>query len=1322
MKTKKIKIISFTAILVLITTLLYIKFEHSRTHIMMVNFPEDRVAELSKANPNFWNVIKHVDLKTSNLEELKNADIALFFHVRGLDGEQTNNLNKAKENGLKYLFFASTSKEFNENTIVGDDSTFVVKCLSNADGANDKKLLNYLRKKISGKELGTDEIQEPIELPNDVLYHLGTKNYFENTQAYWDFYQEKGLYKKGKPVISIINTGANFNTVFRSYQDLLVKNLESKGYNVVCIGGFKKRFEFLKEIKPAMVLFFAHGRIDSKASHEVTRFLKENNTLLLMPQVVRMPYEKWESSQQGLDASIIGQNVVMPELDGGTTPFALAAQYPNEKGILVFKEIPGRVEKFAEMADRWLKLRDKTNEKKKIAIYYYKGAGKNAIVAEGLEVVPSLFNLLKDLKGNGYDLGNRFPDSHEKLWDIIQKEGPLLGDYALGSFKDFVKNGQPALITTENYKKWCESELTQKSFQEIENAYGQAPGNYLVHEQGGIKSIALPRVQFGNVVLLPVLPAALNENEFKYTHGVKKAPPHAYVASYLWTKNEFKADVVMHFGTHGSIEFTPWKQIGLSAEDWPESLIAPTPHLYIYTINNIGEAMMAKRRTYATMLSHLTPPYDEAQSYSHLKNLDDALSKYADAPETSKINFKKNIKAFADSLKIGKDLELDEKALEILDENTIETLTQYVNHLKNEKITMGLHRLGENYEKDEFNTTVKMMVINPLEQQLTDWFKAKTANAKQKSHETAIRMIEEKMKGKSNEYVLQTLTSNKMADSTLKARIFAILDQVDLNFRNLSKSPLAELSATRVGASGAYISSSSGGDAVFNPMSLPTGRNLYAINPDVSPSIETWETGKLLADKILQKHIAKHGDYPKKLAYTLWGSEFIRDEGLGLAQIFYLMGVRPLRNQRGSVFDVELIPMEELKRPRIDVVVQTSGQFRDVGTSRISLINKAAKLASTANDETKSNLNYVSQGRKNAIIKMKEKGISPAMAEKLADIRVFGGVNGNYGTGIMGLVEKGDRWETDQEIAQQYLQNMGAVYSDEFWSEFENGVFEAMLQNTEAVVHPRSSHQTGPISLDHVYEFMGGITATIRNITGKDPDGYFHDSRNKFNPDVQNLKEAIWAETRTNLLNPKFVSAQLKEGETAAENFAENFRDTYGWNVMKPDAIDPEIWEGYHKMYVKDELKLGTVAFFKNKNPYALQEMTAVMMETIRKGYWKPSEAVKKEIAALHAQLVKEVGAGCSGFVCDNNKLKDEMLKYLSESEKKQYLAGLQKVLTGESKTNEAGSVTLKQQKNQKSNDSEAPKPISWLAFLVIGLALGVFLAKKFFFDKKQSD
>jgi cobaltochelatase CobN len=453
----------------------------------------------------------------------------------------------------------------------------------------------------------------------------------------------------------------------------------------------------------------------------------------------------------------------------------------------------------------------------------------------------------------------------------------------------------------------------------------------------------------------------------------------------------------------------------------------------------------------------------------------------------------------------------------------------------------------------------------------------------------------------------------------------------------------------------------------------------------------------------LETHFKRHGEYPKKVSFTLWPGDFIDTEGAMIAQIFYLIGVEPVRDPFGRVQDIKLIDIEELGRPRIDVVAQTAGQFRDLAASRMYLINKAVKMAAESGDGEK---NFVKAGVLAAELFMKEKGLSPKQAREWSTQRVFGGVNGNYGTRIMEMVERGNQWESEEEVAQTYINNMGAIYDDgENWGAFQSGVFEAALQNTEVVVQPRESNTWGGLSLDHVYEFMGGLSLAVRSVTGEDPDAYFNDFRNPSQAKVQGLKEALWVEARSTLLNPKYINEYMKGGATSAETFAETFRNTYGWNVMKPAEIDDALWENLHNVYVKDELNLNVHEFFERENPYALQEMTAVMMETIRKGYWDASEAQKAEVAQLHVELIATHDAGCSGFVCDNDKLKDFISESLSETELSNYEAALKKVR--EPQATEEG-VVLEKETLQESKDDNAmdSSQNSLVVYLVMGLVL----------------
>ena len=270
---------------------------------------------------------------------------------------------------------------------------------------------------------------------------------------------------------------------------------------------------------------------------------------------------------------------------------------------------------------------------------------------------------------------------------------------------------------------------------------------------------------------------------------------------------------------------------------------------------------------------------------------------------------------------------------------------------------------------------------------------------------------------------------------------------------------------------------------------------MYGINAEATPSESAWEKGKMLADNTIEMYRRRHHDsIPRKVSYTLWSGEFIETGGATIAQVLYMLGVEPIRDTFGRVTDLKLIPSKELGRPRIDVVVQTSGQLRDLAASRLFLINKAVEMAAEAKYDEYENL--VADGVVETERTLIEKNITPKDAREISTYRVFGGLNGGYGTGIQAMVMSGDRWQTEREIADTYLHNMGAYYgSEKNWEVFRTYAFEAALTRTDAVVQPRQSNTWGALSLDHVYEFMGGLNLAVRNVTGKDPDAYLSEDR-----------------------------------------------------------------------------------------------------------------------------------------------------------------------------------------------------------------------------------
>ncbi len=1377
--TRKKIILASVAVVILITVAIVAwRSMASSTKIAFVNYQPITLGEIGKANDNSFIKIENLDV-----EDLENASKFDMVFVNGMGlritEEQRESLSKAAESGTPVITTAATNPDNYIVSIDSVDTEFLKQYLQGGGRTNYRSMLNYVRKYIDGKKLFIGEISDPKQAPSGMFYHQDLKDpdnemlYFDSLSEYRNFLNENNLLKSNSP--EIILTGQ------MGVPDELIAELESTGNIVYPISNIQQAINngITDSISPSAMINMAHGRMGDV----VVEYLKEKNIPLFSPLNVNRDYDEWMDDKMGMNGGFMSQSIVTPEIDGAIRPYALFAQFEGTDGVPVIKAIPERLTEFVETVNNYVSLRHKYNREKKVVIFYFKGPGQNSLVAEGLEVAPSLYNMLNRLKQEGYKVDN-LPSSLAVFEKLINDRGRVFGNYATGAMSDFVKKANPEIITRSDYEKWAVNDLGQEMSEEITAVDGEFPGHGLKTDNG---DLALARLQFGNIVLIPQTAAGLGDDDFKIVHGTDMAPPHAYVASYLWARNGFNADAIIHFGAHGSLEFTPRKQVALSSRDWSDRLVGTIPHFYIYSTSNVGEAMMAKRRSYAGIINYLTPPFLESNVRGIYKNLTDAIASYnkeaeSDNPDNSRLDAASRlVKKYVVELGIHRELRLDSLISKPYSAGEISRIESFAEELANEKITGALYVMGIPYEKDKLKSTVLAMTVDPIAYSLltldkqrgkikgnkseglaftgryltpartlvanilaenrlaTDAEICKIAGISMNDLQSARAVTEDingskdlfskmmvmgssmpiaaptaklserkesssaKMKrmmnatGMSPEKALE-MAKKMGADSAAIAKMSAAMKRnsskskdkgaatskakamsapkytkeeiqkataimeieravrnVSLYAEALANSPEYELASVINALNGGFIAPTSGGDPVLNPLVLPTGRNMFAINAEETPSAVAWEKGKSLADNTLKMYREAHNDsLPRKVSYTLWSSEFIETEGATVAQILYMLGVEPLRDPFGRVTDLRLIPSEELGRPRIDVVVQTSGQLRDLAASRLFLITRAVEMASQAKDDKYPN--YVSEGVIESEKHLVDKGVSPKEAREMSTARVFGGVDGNYGSGIQEMVEAGDRWDDESQIAETYIHNMGASYgSEKDWERMRDFAFEAALTRTDVVVQPRQSNTWGALSLDHVYEFMGGMNLAVRNVTGKDPDAYLADYRNRSHAKMQEVKEAIGVESRTTILNPAYIKEKMKGGAGDASGIADVVRNTYGWNVMKPDVIDNELWNDIYDTYIADKHNLGTRDYFKSVNPAAIEEITAVMMETARKGMWTATDEQLSALAKLHTEVVNEYQPSCSGFVCNNTKLREYIASNVDKTTAKAY-------------------------------------------------------------------
>ncbi len=1462
MKKRRILIVAAAAALLLIGFGVWSKWL-STTRIAFVNYQTITLGQIARANDN--PLVKIENLTAEDLAKADGYDM-VFVQAMGLrlTEEQRTELEKAMKGGTPVVSTMITNPDNDFCSVDTADANRLKAYIDNGGRENYRNLLSYVRKHIDKKIIYAPEAGKVVERIYGLIYHADPERpddedkQFNSVAEYNKFLKEKGLWKDNAPAVII--TGS------MGEPKELIAELEKTGNVVYPVNSVQKFVEnqHADSVNVSAIINMAHGRLGDA----FVDYLKRVNVPFFAPLNVNRLEKKWESDNMGMNGGFLSQSVVTPEIDGALRPFALFAHYVGKDDLEYVAAMPERLGTFVQTVNNYIGLKHKPNSQKRVAIYYYKGPGQNAMTAGGMEVGPSLYNLLLRLKQEGYNVAG-LPDSAEGLMQAIQRQGAVFNLYAKGAFDDFMKNGKPALVSKNDYDSWVKKTLRPEKYQEVVKANGEFPGEFMATPDG---KLAVARVQFGNVVLLPQNAAGKGDNAFQIVHGTDAAPPHTYIASYLWTQYGFKADVLIHFGTHGSLEFTPKKQVALSNLDWPDRLVGAMPHFYLYTIGNVGEGLIAKRRSYAGLQSYLTPPFMESGMRGTYGELSSKLKLYTQNIGKDKALLQQTslaIKALVVRLGFHRDLGLDSVLTRPYTEEDILRIDNFAEELSNEKITGQLYTLGVPYEAARINSSLLEMCTDPVayslftldkvrgkateallkhrsefnsrylypakalvqsligtSSEVTDAYVYKVGNLSPADLQRAHKIYEDltapsdmmKMmsgmgamgkKGKGGSgmpagmgmpkgmgkmpsgmgkdmpkgHAMQgghgsmppaahggkmpegmgkkpanmgekpsgmgkgmpaaaksahgkamsgmppkgmsgmgAMMKDKKKSYSKEDKAFAFaVRELERTLKSIGKykqyllaSPQMELESMINAMNGGYTAPSPGGDPIVNPNTLPTGRNLFGINAEATPSEAAWEKGKQLAENTIEIYKRRHnGELPHKVSFTLWSGEFIETEGATIAQVLYMLGVEPIRDSFGRVSDLRLIPSKELGRKRIDVVVQTSGQLRDLAASRLFLINKAVEMAANAKDDAFEN--EVSIGMKAAERHLTEKGVSPKEARKLASQRIFGGMNGNYGTGIQGMVMSGDRWEKREEIANTYINNMGTFYgSEKDWEQYNQYAFEAALTRTDVVVQPRQSNTWGALSLDHVYEFMGGLNLAVRHVTGKDPDAYLSDYRNKHNVRMQEVKEAIGVESRTTILNPVYIKEKMKGGASSAGGFAEVVENTYGWNVMKPKAIDKELWDEIYQVYVKDKYNLGTQAFFEQKNPAALQQITAVMLETVRKGMWKATPQQVADIAKLHVDLVKKYKPSGSAFVTDNAKLRNFIASKVEAKQGKEYEQQIDKMRNAAANADKG--TVMKREDMSQQVEKRAPllsKGLLVGGAVVLLVALLVFVVRK---------
>ncbi len=1154
----------------------------------------------------------------------------LFISTMGqnISERETKNIKLLGTLGIKIIHLNSQRDLFSNIDI--QSRNFIKSAYYSAGINNYRLILDYIKNNFTFKEKNHSLKAKP----SSGIFVLD-ENIFQNIDDYMVYLKKLDKNSLNKPRLALVTTNIGpRNEVNKSLLRFLINRIEQEGFLVFPVMGLSKdvRGRLLKQIKPDLIVCSPHGRIfDDQQLKDL--FSQIDAPVFLAVNLLQQSYSDWKNNFNRMVAPLLAQSLVMPEVDSGIEPVAVSALSDEEAGALAtLVPIEERIDKLAKRLKRWNILRTKDNSKKKVVVFYYRDFGKSSVNVSGLNLSESLYNFLLVLKSSGFNIG-KLPSRGEFSIQLEQNNiffGPWHEvDFNNLSDKDFIN------VAIQTYQSWVKQELPEKLKEDIIAKKRWLKSDFMIQKTDDEKLFKLPVMQFGNIAIMPQPPVSESLDDGIIKHDIIDTPSDFYCLNYLWAKYGFNADSLIHFGTHGSLEFLRGRESFLDENNYSDALIMDLPHAYIYIVDDVAEALIAKRKTLAVILSHLAPALIESDCQLGMKDLIDDIHKFLLINDDSLQQG--YLRKITDSVLENKLDSLFELNIEnnLITASEVKKIHDRIHHLSRELIPAGMHSYGRLPERSLQERLIFSMVRNSLEENIFNFSgnssKEELACHKEQEIESdALKIISRIFNGETLDEVLKDYSPE-----------YTFAKQDFINARSYIddlRSSQDEISACVRFLEGKYIFPSTGGDAVFNPASLPTGRNLYGVNPIEIPTQPAWIAGKLAADKLLKKFIEENNRFPKKIAYTLWGVNTVIDQGITESQILYLLGVRPVYSNQRQVLNVELIPEEELARPRIDVLVQISGEYRDNFASRIELIEKAVKLASEA--KMQEQFNFVNENSTQLFDHLIQQGVEQDKAKKLSTVRVFGPKEGFYGTGLSLFFKNTSSWQKKSDIAKAHLNNMSYFYSSCGWGEKNSALLEDLFSETDMVVQTRSIKRLGgPLSLDHTYEFSGGLSLAADLLTGSETSVFFVDNRDVNNPDVLTLKEALANEAITRLWNPVYLKAMMKENLSGAVEMKKYVENILGWQITNPEAVPESVWDKTMEVFFEDSLDMELDKFLSESNPYVYQDVTTVLLDAARLGFWSPEKEKLNKLANNYIESVAERGVSCSQRTCANKSI-----------------------------------------------------------------------------------
>ena len=1073
---------------------------------------------------------------------------------------------------------------------------------------------------------------KPVKVrPRLGIYHPDAKQHgadgsgvFTDIKDYRSWQKKRQGYAPEKPAIGFLFFSSFLTQGQQEPMDDIIHRFEAEGFNVFpCFG---RESEIIKNylLEPSgksrvdIILAFSF-KFYSGLTPELARLLQKMDVPIFSAiSIYQDTLEQWRKSPVGIDAQSVAWSLAVPEISGLIEPTVLAAKEQHihkrsGKSYFVSRLVDENMNRLIPRLKNWLVLQKKQAKNKRIALMFYNHhQGKQNIGASYLNVFRSIEQIALSLGKNGYDTGSVLTE--EDIKSMIIASARNVGSWAPGELDKMLNKGQAIRLPLEIYKQWFET-LPQEFKEKVITQWGTPERSFVMVKD---KSFVIPAVRSGNLIILPEPARGWGDDPMKLYHDTTLYPHHQYLAVYLWLEKGFKADAMIHLGTHSTYEWTPGKQAGLSPSCSPEVLITDIPNMYPYIVDNIGEGIQAKRRGRGVMVSHLTPVLKQADVHEEYSRMAELVSEIEQAQAKGSLTVEEKVKellSLAESTGIFSDLKdsfstdhehyhapgesvshdhnKGDKPVWKMNRATadkIHLLGHYLEDIKSDLIPFGMHTFGKSPDPDALKElTAAVLESNPR------------------------------------------FSEDKLAE-------------------NIAGCGSNEINSLIKGLEGRYVHPGQGNDPIRNPEALPTGRNFYGFNPGKLPTPAAWALGKKAAQQIIDNHIIKHGAFPQKVAVIVWATETLRNEGVNESTILNLVGVKPKWSKTGRVIGIEVIKGKDLERPRIDVMVNASGLYRDLFPDKMLFLDQAIRLAEKQNDVE----NLIARHTARIKTRLIQGGMAPEEAEQMSRFRVFSEPPGAYGNGVGDMASGSSKWDDPDQVVNVYENRMGFAYgkgntkTDPTWGVAAKQLFKAQLSQVDVAVHSRSSNVYGLLDNDDMFQYLGGLSMAIRKESGKAPETLITDQKKKGRVNVEDLGKTLGREMRSRYLNPKWIEGMKAEdyaGANAMSNFVEYL---WGWDLTTPEKVDDDKWQQTYDVYVQDKYGLKLKEFFDKASPWAYQSMTGRMLETHRKGYWQADQTQLETLAAEYAKSIVAKGIACCDHTCNNPLLNQMVVSIIS--------------------------------------------------------------------------